>query len=68
MSLHRRHLDKAGRLLFRNTVVLCNVTEKCKPLPHPKHPHLRPAVAAFNILSALMLSTYGAKGSVMTAK
>jgi len=25
MSLLRRHLDKAGRLLFRNTVVLCNV-------------------------------------------
>ena len=25
MSLRRRHLDKAGRLLFHNTVVLCNV-------------------------------------------
>jgi len=25
MSLHRRHLDKAGRLLFHNTVVRCNV-------------------------------------------
>ena len=26
MSLRRRHLDKAGRLLFRNTVVLCNIS------------------------------------------
>jgi len=25
MSLRRRHLDKAGRLLFCNIVVLCNV-------------------------------------------
>jgi len=33
-----------------------------------EHLHLRPAVTAFVILSALMLSTCGAKGSVMTAK
>jgi len=25
MSLRRRHLDKAGRLLFCNTVVQCNI-------------------------------------------
>ena len=37
-------------------------------MPVPKHPHLRPAVTAFDILSALILSTCGAKGSVMTAK
>jgi len=37
-------------------------------LPVPKHPHLRPAVTALDILSALMLSTCGAKESVMTAK
>jgi len=37
-------------------------------LPVPKHPHLGPEVTAFNILSALMLCTCGAKGPVMTAK
>jgi len=40
---------------------------KCRLLPVPKQQHYRPAVA-FDILSALMLSTCGAKGSVMTAK
>jgi len=37
-------------------------------LPVPKQPHWRPAVAAFDILSALMRGTCGAKCSVMTAK
>jgi len=34
----------------------------------PNHPCYRPAVAVFGILSALMLSTCGTKGLVMTAK
>jgi len=42
--------------------------EKCRLLPVPKQPHYRPAVTVFNILSAVMLSTCGTKGPVMTAK
>jgi len=42
--------------------------EKYRLLLVPKQPHYRPAVRAFDILSALLLSTCGAKGSVMTAK
>ena len=66
MLLRRRYLDKAVTLLFRNSTVQRykgNVAVACS-----KTPTLRPAVAAFDILSVLMLSTCGAKGSDMTAK
>ena len=66
MSLHRCYLDKAGTFFFRNSTmqrykgnVGCCLFQNSRIR--------RPAVA-FDILSALMLSTYCAKGSVMTAK
>jgi len=67
MSLRRRHLDKTVTWWFRlrNSTML---EGKCRLLPVPKHPHLRPAVTALDILSALILRTFGAKESVMTAK
>jgi len=58
MSLRKCYLDKAVTLLFCDSII----QGKCRLLPVPKHPHLRRAVTACDILSALMLITCSAKG------
>jgi len=70
MSLCRHYLDKAVTLLFRNSTMQCfkgNVG--CCLF---QNTCIRPAMTAFDILSALMLSTYGAQtdplGAPLNAK
>ena len=67
MSLRSHYLDKAGTLLFCNSHY-ATLERKCRLLRVPKHPYLRLAMTAIDILSALMLTTCGTKESVMTAK
>jgi len=63
MSLSSHYLDKAGTLLFHNSTMQQEML-----LAVPKHQHYSLAVTAFDILSALKLSTCDTKGPVMTAK